>query len=313
MIRCFLMSGDAKRVDVMQIGTGAWLCAAYGNGVFVMGGKDRLVWSADGIHWREAMLSGYVYNLEWSDEANMFYGVANAVSTDDAYFLSSVDGKSWTQSKITLPSISDYSYAASLVYGKGAFVLRAVAHDMGLAYPTYLCRSAVGTGAYGIAGSGTAGPGSVNPGLCFSGGFFFASHQNEYISEYGSSWKQIHFTGSVTVRGFDVAYGNGVYVGKAYTGHIYTAKNISAAASPTFEYKTRLENIATDIPYPHLLFGGGKFICVGNGLVYTSADGTGWNRIDIPECTGVTVYCAATNGKKVVVAGKNGMVGVFHL
>lgn len=308
------MSGRSRKAEIMQLGTDAWLCAAYGNGVFILGKLNKIAWSADGISWNEVSTSGYVYSLEWSDETNRFYGVVVAEKTDDTYLLSSADGKSWTRSKITLPSITDYIYASSLFYGKGSFVLRAVAHTGGLAYPTYLCRGTSGTGAYGITSSGSAGPGSVTPGLCFAGGFFFGSHQNEYISENGSSWKQIYFTGDAsTVRGFDVAYGNGVYVGKTYAGYIYTTKSITAAASPTFEYKTKLENIAMAARYPHMLFGGGQFVCVGNDLVYTSTDGAAWHRKDIPEFTGLEAYCAATNGKKVVIAGKSGMIGLLPL
>ncbi len=94
-----------------------------------------------------------------------------------------------------------------------------------------------------------------------------------------------------------IAYGNGIFVGVASDGEIYTSTD---GANWT-------QRAATEQTLNGVSFGGGLFVAVGtSGSIFSSQDGLTW--VAVPSIVRREIYAVTYDGHAFVMVGANGII-----
>lgn len=121
----------------------------------------------------------------------------------------------------------------------------------------------------------TAGPTGTFVAIAASGGS--SSNQVMRSTDSGATWTMGGYTGSNTLPGSGIAYGNGIYVavGTQGTSDYYT----SATGAPnSWTYRTFATASSRQIK-----FGGGNFMTLFANSIEVSSDGTNWTTRSLPS------------------------------
>lgn len=273
---------------VKQVGTDDWNCITYGNGTYVVGGKNgQITTSTDGINWSTpVVVSINTENNEWKSIA---YGNGKFVIGNWSGHLScSSDGKNWTTPvKPQKPSqVSDarwFPHVKSVSYINGKFVALIPTNSWG-----YIVNSTDGINwdiPILVFHKGDASTYCYLNDLNYINGKFIAVGYPQDTDPYGSivtsidgvTWDSPIRIG--TFNFYSVAYGNGKYVIVGSKTNV-DGYIISSTDGINWTNEQRVKTgILTDIIYV-----GGKFIAVGchysgsnGGNIVSSTDGVNWS------------------------------------
>ena len=245
-------------------------CAAYWNGMFLIGCPAGILASTDGATWTNWVSSAAANTIASGTELLVAIGYGNSVQT-------STNGLKWTQRGTTAPA-----GISGLGYGDGKFV-------------------AVGEGVLGVSTNGvdwddlaSAVTTTTLDDVAYGQGTFVAVGDGGVIlrSADGSHWSLSTSNWGNVLFMTTVAYAGGVFVAAGDSGTLLSstnginwlaAKKVGSAEMHDFAY------------------GAGKFVAVGDsGVILTSANGTTW----APQNSGVTAYLAgAAYGNGLFVVG----------
>jgi hypothetical protein len=222
-------------------------------GLFVaVGGGGRRVVSTDGIEWRhdqhDVTTDGHEYNLH-----DVGGGGAKIVAVGWRT-KTSVDGRTWVDRGLEPGWLANVVYAENKWVAVGGYGRRAVSGD---GFTWQGAAGAVGTAMFvGLA------HGNV------SGGRFVAVGEAgaRIYSDDGISWS-LGSGDPCPETLSDLAFGNGRYVaiGGAHVLWSTDGNRFTAAEKPP------------GVPLDAIVFAAGRFLAVGAGGSYTSADGASWS------------------------------------
>lgn len=221
----------------------------YGNGVFVAVGTDgTILMSSDGNVWTSRVPGNNFVLNGLANGNNRFVAVGAG-----GRVMTSIDGLSWSnQNSGTLNDLN------KVVFGGGLFV-------------------AVGSSAILTSTNGTAWvlrSGLSATAVTYGNGMFLAADgptgNGVIISTNGINWTQAAFS----VSPFDIAYGNGVFIGVAAYGPIYRSTdgtNWTQIDYMPYGNRPYLNTVA---------FGNGRFVATGYyGGIIESPDGNTWSPV----------------------------------
>lgn len=268
-----------------QVGTNDWICITYGNGTYVVGGKNgQITTSTDGINWNTPIVvSTNDTNNNWESIA---YGNGKfVIGNFEGYLSSSSDGKNWTTPvKPQKPSqVSDSQWfpsAESVIYINGKFVALISVNSS-----AYIVSSTDGVN-WDI-------PVKISTNyylydLNYGNGKFIAVGRTNTTNLAGSvvtSTDAVTWDSPIKIGAsswYSVAYGDGKYVlvGGDVSKTNVNGNIISSTDGTNWANEQRVKaGTLTDVIYV-----GGKFIAVGypysasdGGNIVSSTDGVNWS------------------------------------
>lgn len=273
-----LSSPDGVTWSGLSSGTGNDLKAvAYGNGVFVaVGAEGTILTSSDGEIWinrvadNDLVLNGVAYGN------HRLVAVGNG-----GRVLTSADGVSWTAGVSgTTNNLDDIAFGGGMFATVGSKGIRTSTNGVDWTQQSGLPATAV----------------TYGNGMFVAVNNIINSGAGVFVSTNGMDWS----VAAPTIAMFDVAYGNGVFVGVYSFGPVLRSTNavdwvqIDYAPAGSRAY---LNSIA---------FGNGHFVAAGSGYggIITSADGLTWSPAMYPSRWDY-LNCVAYGNGLFVVGGAN--------
>jgi hypothetical protein len=278
-------AGSVWNASTGMPASSAWASVTYGQGKFVAVGSNtagntgQAMYSTDGISWT---LATGVPNHSWS---SVTYGNGKFVAVGwMGWIMYSSDGVSWSASSASFSG----NTLIGLAYGNGKFI---TSYSNGYYYSTD--------------GSNWTqlNLGSTRNRITFGNGQFLALDGNAGLPRWstdGINWTTTSDTTPQNTYFFNVAYGDGIYLGT-------TSAGVPKSAYSTDNGRTwTLLSIPTD-NYDSITFGNGLFAAIGYDStahvpygIY-SRDGTSWTAYSsLP--TGDWTNVTYANGIFVAVA-----------
>lgn len=242
--------------------------AAFGNNMFVMGGRNYVYTSTDGLTWNR-----YICPLFFNQVPRIVYGNGRFVAicqnsgTPRSYLATSTDGITWTA--VTLPTSRVW---VDVAFGNGRFVILSGHNKFGGS-----SSETVAWSTDGLTWTGATLPASRNFGnITFSSGRFIVTYFNTNngastpVSTNGSTWTDL---------------------GTGYDATVYTISSptqtlsIPVASTTTLyltsnggDSWTSSSTGVSSMPYITGAYGNGLWIVVGDSgsRILTSTNGTTW-------------------------------------
>jgi hypothetical protein len=261
---------------------------AYGNGLFLAAGEDLglgpslwsrvLVTSTDGVHWSGPNLASTQVFEGLCFGQGVFVGVGmGGISI-------STNGDTWT---VVEPGV----WLNSVGYGNGLFV--AVGFQGQLLTSTDAVQwTSVASGTSQALAGAAWGNGRF---VVVGGGALLASDD-------GQAWTNL-WSGIPGYALFDVAYGNGQFVagasidfGWSFDGFLTSTDGVNWARI----------SVADSHPLWRIVYGGGRFVGVGDRAVWSSTDGLNWSNVASGSSRYLMDVCYT--GDAYVAVGGNGIL-----
>jgi hypothetical protein len=261
------LNDDTHDLFSVTYGDGGFVAVGRGGAILTAATPDA-VWTKKGTIY----LDGGDYT---SDFDSYLYSAAYAngayIIASESMYLTSTDGTNWT---ITY-DLSNLSALYGVVYGDDGF-------------------AAAGAGGLIISIDGddwterSSGSKSYLAGLTYNNGLFVAVGSNEIMTSLnGAQWIRRAVPGDVGTLEAVVGNGSGGYAAAGYgydASHHYIGTLVYSMDGTTWQKAATVPG--TDMMLKGAAYGNGKYVAVGSswssgatGVIYTSADGSGWYQI----------------------------------
>ena len=284
---------------------------AYGGGVYVAVGQGGPAGSAGPGPWVETSTDG----LNWTPRdpgysggatlTNVVYGSQGFLATDGVTCIHSTDGSTW---KVVDTGVSANAGISSLGWDGSRYLVYGFDSSGPAGGPVKVSLNGVTFSDYGTITSSSGGdPESIIK----VGGTYYAAWDNSAAgilasSSDGLAWTVSPFNPSGNSGINDLINAGGIFVGVGVTDFIAESPDGTtwSDVSPTGTSNAFFDQVASN---------GSVYVAVGQGLVYSSSNGTTWTSRSLSsvlgsDVTATNAIAAAQGGAFVVLADNKGAV-----